>query len=172
MEPVISSIPDSSETLLRSQPGQASPWWPFCFICHHHPGRNGRVGSRPEPGGSLRWQSPACQGLTGTVRTWFPQKRKLGAQEPAALITSSHLWSVGLLTSEVGHTAAGLARGGTSRTGKSSSAGLGELATRQPWGRQRPSDSHPKKGAPSRAESEGWGWRQDGHHDNMEGVLD
>ena len=31
---------------------------------------------------------------------------------------------------------------------------------------------HPKKGAPSRAESEGWGWRWSGHHDNMKGVLD
>lgn len=97
MEPVISSIPDGSETLLRSQPGQASPWWPFCFICHHHPRRNGRVGSRPEPGGSLRWQScsPACQGLTGTVRTWVSSEEEAGgpgASCPYHFLSSLVCW--------------------------------------------------------------------------------
>lgn len=97
MKPVISSIPDGSETPLRSQPGQTGPWWPFCFISHHHLGLNGRVGSCPKPGDSLRWQScsPACQGLTGTVRTWLSSEEEAGgpgASCPYHFLSSLVCW--------------------------------------------------------------------------------
>ena len=120
----------------RSEASLDSPWWPFCFICHRHLGLNGGVGSCPEPGDSLRWQScsPACQGLAGTVRTWLSSEEEAGgrgASCPYHFLSSLVCWVAHLRCRP--HCSRPC-YGGTSRTGKSSSAGLGELGARQPRG--------------------------------------